>query len=254
VLASIQITGLSPDYHMVNLNENPPPPGDPRGASEIVAFIESARDRGASDQFISQLLRSFGWPQRDIERAFFQVFERLTGTPMPTPPTSTSESAKDAFSYLLSFAMLGTWAYSVGEIAFVWVDRIAPDATQNTYYGNYSYQLAFSLARLIVAFPVYLLLMRGLNRELMRYREKHFSAVRKWLTYLTLLIVSLIAVGTLMAFMTSFLQGELTLRFVLKVAIVLLINGGILRYYLHWIQRSPARTRLSNGPRTGVLQ
>ncbi len=244
---------------MVNLGESPPPPGDPGGASEIVTFIERARDRGASDQFISQLLRSFGWPQRDIERAFYQVFERLTGIPMPAPPTSRSESAKDAFSYLLSFAMLGTWAYSVGEIAFVWIDRIAPDATQNgSYYGDPSYQLAFSLARLIVAFPVYLLLMRGLNRELMRYREKHFSAVRKWLTYLTILIVSLIAVGTLMAFLTSFLRGELTMRFVLKVATVLLINGGILRYYLHWIQRSPARTNLRNGPRndlsTGALR
>jgi hypothetical protein len=241
---------------MVNLSESPPPPGE--GASDIVAFIERARDRGASDQFISQLLRSFGWPQRDIERAFFQVFERLTGVPIPAPPKSRSESAKDAFSYLLSFAMLATWAYSVGEIAFVWIDRIAPDATQNVYYGDYSYQLAFSLARLMVAFPVYLLVMRGLNRELTRYREKHFSAVRKWLTYLTILIVSLIAVGTLMAFLTSFLRGELTMRFVLKVAIVLLINGGILRYYLHWIQRSPARNSLRNdlrnGPPAGVLR
>ncbi len=47
----------------------------PAGASEIVTFIERARDRGASDEFISQLLRQFGWPQRDIERAFFQVYE-----------------------------------------------------------------------------------------------------------------------------------------------------------------------------------
>ncbi|MGC1308928.1 MAG: DUF5671 domain-containing protein [Phormidesmis sp.] len=233
---------------MTNLSSNPlphPPPSN--GASDVVAFIERARDRGASDEFISQLLRQFGWPQRDIERAFFEVYERLTGYPIPAPPSGGGESAKDAFAYLLSFAMLGLWTFSLGEIAFIWINRVVPDATQNSYYGDSSYQLAFSLARLIVAYPVYLWIMRGINRELARHREKHFSAVRKWLTYLTVLIVSLIGVGTLIAFLTSFLRGELTARFVLKVAVVLIIDGGILRYYLNWLQRSPARANIIAG-------
>lgn len=232
---------------MVRLSENPPPPDNLGGASDIVTFIERARDRGATDEFIAQLLRQFGWPQRDIERAFFQVYERLTGIPLPAPPSSSGEFAKDAFSYLLSFAMLGLWTFSVGEIAFIWINRVVPDATQNGYYGDNSYQLAFSLARLIVAYPLYLWIMRGLNRELARHREKHFSGVRKWLTYLTLLIVSLIAIGTLIAFLTSFLRGELTTRFMLKAIVVLIINGGILRYYLSWLQRTPSRINLSVG-------
>jgi hypothetical protein len=241
---------------MTNINENAPP----TGASDIVGFIERARDRGAPDEFIAHLLRRVGWPQREVEKAFFEVYERLTGQPMPVPITSSGESAKDAFFYLLSFAMLGLWAYSIGEVAFIWVDRILPDTVGNgaSYgYGDRSFQLSFSLARLLIAYPLYMWVMRQLNRELSRYREKHFSAVRKWLTYLTLLIVSLIAVGTLIAFLTSFLRGELTLRFVLKAAIVLLINGGILRYYLNWIQRTPSRSRLgdlggsSSGRRSG---
>ncbi|MGB7086058.1 MAG: DUF5671 domain-containing protein, partial [Phormidesmis sp.] len=156
---------------MTNLTENPPPPGSPERASDVVAFIERARDRGASDEFISHLLCRFGWPQRDVERAFFQVYERLTGYPIPAPPTGGGESAKDAFAYLLSFSMLGLWTFSVGEIAFIWINRVVPDATQDSYYGDASYQLAFSLARLIVAYPTYLWLMRSLNRELARYRE-----------------------------------------------------------------------------------
>ncbi|NJM99388.1 MAG: hypothetical protein HC800_21635 [Phormidesmis sp. RL_2_1] len=237
---------------MANLNENPPVPDDLSGASDIVAFIERARDRGASDEFISQVLRRFGWPQRDIERAFFQVYERLTGLPIPAPPSASGESAKDAFSYLLSFFMLGLWTFSLGEIAFIWIERIVPDAAQNSYLGDPSAQLAFSLARLMVAYPVYLWLMRGLNRELARYREKHFSGVRKWLTYLTLLIVSLIGVGTLIAFLTSFLRGELTARFVLKMVVVLLIDGGILSYYLNWLQRSPTRSNINGRSRNTI--
>lgn len=221
-----------------------PPSPEGGNAADIVVFIERARDRGASDEFLSQLLRQFGWPQRDIERAFFQVYERLTGYPIPAPPSGGGEAAKDAFAYLLSFSMLGLWAFSVGEIAFIWIDRLLPDSTQNIYSG--SYQLAFSLARLIVAFPVYLWLMRYINRELARYREKHFSGVRKWLTYLTLLIVSLIGIGTLIAFLTSFLRGELTTRFVLQMLVVLLIDGSILFYYLAWLQRKPPRSSTFN--------
>jgi len=223
---------------MAKSTELPVPSGD----TEIVEFIERARDRGASDEFISHLLRRFGWPQRDIERAFFQVYERLTGYPIPPPPVSSTESAKDAFAYLLSFAMLGLWTQALGNIAFIWIDRIVPDAAQNSY-GDPYYDLAFSLARLIVSYPIYLWVMRQINRGLVRYREKNYSAVRKWLTYLTLLIVSLIAVGTLIAFLTSFLRGELTPRFVLKAAVVLVINGGILRYYLNWLARSPKGAR-----------
>lgn len=227
---------------MTNVTDSPPPPADPGGAPDIVEFIERARDRGGSDEFISQMLRQFGWPQREIERAFFQVYERLTGVPIPAPPAGGAESAKDAFTYLLSFSMLGLWAQSLGQVGFIWIDQTIPDATQNNY-GDPYYQLAFCLARLIVAYPVYLWLMRNINRSLRRYREKHFSAVRKWLTYLTLLIVSLIGIGTLIAFLTSFLRGEVTMRFALKSVVVLLIVGGVLRYYLNWLRRAPAVPR-----------
>ena len=80
---------------MANLSENPPSPNVSGGSSDIVIFIERARDRGASDEFISQLLQRFGWPQREIERAFFQVYERLTGYPIPSPPSGGGELAKD---------------------------------------------------------------------------------------------------------------------------------------------------------------
>ncbi len=40
---------------MADLTENPPPPSASGEASEIVAFIERARDRGASDEFITYL-------------------------------------------------------------------------------------------------------------------------------------------------------------------------------------------------------
>lgn len=213
-------------------------------SSELVQFIEAARARGASDEFISKLLRNFGWPQREIEIAFVQVYERLTGLPMPMPQAGSGESARDAFFYLFSFVTLAIWTQALGQMAFIFVNHLLPDAL-NPNYGNPSWDVAFCLARLIVAYPAYLLTMRLLNKELATYREKHHSGVRKWLTYLTLWVVALIGIGTLISFLTSFLQGELTLRFVLKVLVVLILDGGVLWYYAVWLGRSPRPVRLN---------
>lgn len=223
-------------FLMANNSPNPPPPNSRR---ELVQFILSARSKGASDEFISKLLHNFGWSRREIQQAFFVVYEELTGQSIPSPKNEASESARDTFVYLLTFVTLVLWTQALGQMAFIYIDRFIPDALNRYYYGNPSWQVAFCLSRLIVAYPIYLLLMRQLNKELARYREKHYSGVRKWLTYLTLLIVSLIIIGTLVTFLSSFLLGELTRRFVLKVLVLLVINGGILWYYSAWLHRRP---------------
>ncbi len=214
-------------------------PPIPDSRSELVEFILLARDRGSSDEFISKLLRDYGWPSREVERAFFEVYEELVGRPLPTPRGGSGELARDAFFYLLAFVTLGIWIQALGEMAFIFVDHLIPDSL-NQNYGDPSWQVAFALARLLVAYPVYLGLMRQINRDLAAHREKHFSGVRKWLTYLTLLAAALIAISAVIAFLTSFLRGELTLRFLLKVLVVLVLDGGVLWYYFDWIRRKPA--------------
>ena len=227
---------------MTETSSNLPPP-DSR--SELVKFIEAARAKGASDAFISRLLRSFGWPQREIERAFYEVYEQLVGYPIPVPGGGAGEAARDAFMYLLSFLTLALWTQALGEMAFIFINHFIPDVLEGSY-GNPSWQVAFCLARLIVAYPIYLLVMRQILKELSRYRHKSYSGVRQWLTNLTLLIAALIGIGTLIAFLASFLRGEITLRFILKVAVVLVIDGGVLWYYSAWLKRRPRPVRVSS--------
>jgi hypothetical protein len=206
----------------------------------LINFIETARTKGASDEFLYQLLRSRGWSQQDIESAFAQVYEHLTGLTMPVPRGRSSESARDAFLYLLSFATLGIWSQSLGEIGFIVIDRFIPDPLNRTY-DNSAYQLASSLARLIVVFPIYLFLMRLLIKELTAHPDKYQSGIRKWLTYLALFVAALIVIINIVIFLTSLLRGELTLRFTGRVVIVLIVAGGIFWYYLTWLQRQPTR-------------
>lgn len=199
----------------------------------LINFIETARARGASDEFIYQLLRSRGWSQQEVELGFAQVYENLTGLPVPVPAGRLSGSARDAFLYLLSFVTLGIWSQALGQIGFIIVNRLIPDPLNRTY--DQAYAMASSLARLIVVFPIYLLLMRLLIKGLATHPDKYQSGVRKWLTYLALLITALIAIVDVVVFLTFLLQGELTLRFTCKVIIVLVITIGILWYYLNWL-------------------
>jgi hypothetical protein len=60
--------------------------------------------------------------------------------------------------------------------------------------------------------------------------------VRKWLTYLTLLIAAGVIVGDFISLVFSMLSGELTLRFLLKTAVVAAIAGAGFGYFT-WVTR-----------------
>ena len=62
--------------------------------------------------------------------------------------------------------------------------------------------------------------------------SKRGSKVRRWLTYLTLTIASGILIGDFITLVYNVLSGELSVRFILKVATVAGIAGGVFLYYL----------------------
>src|SRR5271156_1711920 len=199
-------------------------------SGDVQQFIDSARAQGATDEAIVALLRGRGWPPEDVYRALADHFEGRCG--LAVPAYKRSGSAKDAFLYLLSFATLATWTIGLGSVVFTLIEWWIKDPlSPGNPHANSYYQIADSLACIIVAFPVYLLTMHFINRELHAHPEKLESSVRKWLTYIALLIAAGIVVGDLITFLTYFLRGELSARFVSKVATVLVISGGVFWYY-----------------------
>ncbi len=197
--------------------------------SDVQEFLDSAKERGASDDSLVTLLRGRGWPEDEVCRALADHFEARNS--LAVPIYKRSGSAKDAFLYLLSFSTLATWTIGLGSVLFTLIDRWFQDRLSEIGYTSGSYQMANSLACLIVAFPVYLLTMRYIIRELNSHPEKLESSVRKWLTYIALLIAALVVVGDLITFLTYFLRGELTTRFVAKVIVTLVLSGGVFWYY-----------------------
>ncbi len=213
-----------------------------RRRASLSEFIEAARAQGASDDFLADLLERRGWPRKEIYRAFGGLYERLTGLGIPARGSGRLESARDAFLYLLSFGTLATWTCGLGSLFFTLIDIRFPDPLAPQPFQNDNIAISGAMAGLIVAYPVYLLAMRFLIRGVQEQPEKLDSGVRKWLTYIALLIAAAIVIADLITFLSYFLRGELTTRFVLKVLTVLIIAGGVLWYYLLWLER-PAERR-----------
>ncbi len=211
--------------------------------AELQKFLDAARTQGLPDQTIVALLRGRGWPEEEVYRALADHYESRNGSEVPL--YKRSGTAKDAFLYLLSFGTLTTWTLALGSIMFTVIDRWIKDPLQPAGYYSYGgyYQIADSLASIIIAFPVYLVVMRFILREVANHPEKLESPVRKWLTYIALLIAAAVVVGDLIFFLTYFLRGELTARFVAKVSVVLVIAGGIFWYYFGALRKPELLTK-----------
>lgn len=233
------------DNRMSHHNNSPTPD------SPITAFIRATKSNGASDEFLAAILTRRGWPEDDVYAALGDYWAQLTGVPVPRR-SSSSEAARDAFLHLLSFVTLAIWATALGAVLFHLTDHLIPDPVSGRNVYNFRAAIAWNLAALGVAFPIFLLAMRFLFAEARKAPERLQSGVRKWLTYLALLVTAGAVIGDLILFLGYFLLGELSGRFLVKEAIVLAICGGIFAYYLmslRWdrdtdmgIQRSRNRT------------
>jgi len=211
---------------------------EPAGRSEnLDRFIAAAKDRGASDEFLVSLLREQGWPAKEIYAAFRRRYESLTGFALPAHGGNAGEAARDAFFYLLVYSTLATWATALGSLVFTFIDRWFPDTLAQRSFENSRYAVSSEMACIIVAFPVFLFVMRFILRDVERHPEKVESGVRKWLTYIALLITAGVVIGDLITFLAYFLRGELTARFILKSLTVLIIAGSIFWYYLGFLKR-----------------
>lgn len=195
----------------------------------LVEFIRAAKQKGAEDAFVVDLLRSRGWSEKKILDAFAAYYETETGLGVPSRGRGV-EAARDAFLHLLSFIALATWTTSLGSLFFTLIDRWRPSIGAADYLNRYTF--SYEMAGIFVAFPLYLAVMRSMTRAAAANPERLQSPTRKWLTYIALLIAAAIVIGDLVTFLAWFLRGDLTLRFTLQVLTLLVLAGGVLSFYL----------------------
>ncbi len=202
---------------------------------ELELFVREALGRGQSRQAIREALAEAGWSDEQT-RGVLDGYADVE-FPVPVPRPRASMSAKEAFQYLLLFTTLYFSAFHLGSLLFDLVNWALPDPSVARPFYDSGDSMRFSVAALVIAFPVFAWMSYGISRDVAKHPIKRLSPVRRWLTYLTLFVAAGTLIGDFTALLYNLLGGEATLRFFIKSIVVAVIAGGILYYYLHDLRR-----------------
>lgn len=162
------------------------------------------------------------------------IMETVIQKPKTTP--------KDFFLNLAAIATLYVSVVSILNLLFEVINRVFPDPLQ-MYTDPYSSTIRWTIASLVIVFPLHILFSWILNRDIEKNPEKRELLVRKWLTFLTIFIASVIIAVDLIVLINTFLGGEITTRFILKVFVVLAVIGSIFGYYMSDIHGKFSQTK-----------
>ena len=199
-------------------------------------------------QTVRLLLLSAGWKEKDISAAL--ASETLD---MPVPVPADGGGARDAFFHLLTFTTLYSTVIATIVLLFTYINRLFPDPAYRSseMYASADFSgIRWSLAILLVSFPIFVFLSRILHAEFKRHPEKLASAIRKWLTYLTLFVTACTLIGDVITLFFYLLEGQLTVRFILKVLVLLALSGMTFWYYFSVVRMEPLRYAASALHRT----
>ena len=123
---------------------------------------------------------------------------------------------------------LTTSVVSFLNLVFETLNKRFPDVLNSSYqygYSTYEYEgIRMALATLIIFFPIFLSISYFWNKIRNRGLEHIDEVIQKWLIYIILFLSSIVTVVDLVTLVKYFISGEVTSRFILKVASVLVVG------------------------------
>ncbi len=164
---------------------------------------------------------------------------------MNSTATHAKASPKDFFLWAGAMVSLYGGVVALITLLFQYINYAYPDPLLNAYqYSDpYSGSVRFAMASLIVLTPIFLVLMRLIRNDITKDATRADIWVRRWALYLTLFIAGATMAGDLITLVNYFLDGDVTMRFVLKVVVVLLVAGAGFLHFLadlrgYWVKYS----------------
>lgn len=178
----------------------------------------------------------------------------MENTPVAAPSASKT-TPRDFFLWAGAVIALYGSVISLIALLFEYVNVAFPDPL--AYYGDpYGGAVRAAMAGVIVLVPTTLVLLRIIRKSIVKEQGKAEVWVRRWALVLTIFIAVAVILIDLITLITTFLGGELSARFGLKVAIVLLVALGVFMHFLadlkgYWIQNAKKANLVGIG--VGVL-
>jgi hypothetical protein len=136
---------------------------------------------------------------------------------------------RDFFLHLGAVIALYTSAIALMNLAFAIVNKALPDALSNYWSAG---SIVWPISMLVVLVPVLYVIEWFIIHDIARMPEKKDIWVRKWRIYLTLFLTGATIAGDLIALINTYLNGEVTGRFMAKVAVVFVVAGCVFAYYI----------------------
>lgn len=198
---------------------------------DLTAFVRDALIAGRSRAEIATALSQAGWNPRDIDSALSAFADSSFVPPVPRPHRYLA--SRDAFLYALMFLTLGLAAGHLISLVFAIIDIWLPDIGLSFYRVlAVEGQIRWAFAVLVLATPLYLWLMRLSDRQIEAQSGPERSVLRKWLTYLALLVSAMTLLGDAAYVIYRLLAGDATLEFLLKSLTVGVVAAAIFVFYL----------------------
>jgi len=161
---------------------------------------------------------------------------------MMSSDTNIKSTPKDVFLHLLNIFTFYLSVISFITLFIQYISALFPDPL-NFYFTSMANSVRLSTSILVIAIPVYILTSWLLGKDLASKPERRELKLRKWLTYFTLFISAVTIIVDLIMFVFSFLSGELTVQFFLKVFVVLLVAGAVFGYYVWDLRRKKVKSK-----------
>ena len=143
---------------------------------------------------------------------------------------------KDVFLELWVMGSLYLSAAFIITLLFQYVNYFFPDPA-NPYSFSQS-TVRWVVAILVAVLPTHIFVLYLREKDYLAAPQKREGRLRKWLLYLTLFVAAITCVIDLATLVYYFLNGELSIRFLLKVLSVAVVAGGVFWYYLKDVKRA----------------
>jgi len=150
--------------------------------------------------------------------------------------TQSQTGPRDVFLQILNAILLYVGIFAFGNLLFQIININFPDPLlTNLYSSSLRYSaLRWPISLLVIIFPAFVWLSYYVARDIEKNPTKKDLKSRRWLIHFTIFASAIAILIDLITLVYSFLGGEFTTPFLLKIAVVFFMAISIFSYYL-WI-------------------
>jgi hypothetical protein len=207
--------------------------------NRLKQFVEAAAAKGTAITKIKKALSKAGWKKNEIDHVTSNYMVDKS-VPVPVPKKDTSMSISVLLFFMFNFALL-IFAYYFSEVIFEYINYYLPLAM--TEARDKRLDVIMPISVMIVALPLAHIFYR--NYEAKKDQEGASPTSAK-ISYILIFISALMIAGTLSFSIYRFLEGDISIRFILKSAYLIILAIAFLMYFKHLIHDGRGNKKINS--------